>query len=401
MNFVFYILFYINYCNCDTIEDDIKSQIGYSEISLIHDLIDKDNDGNMDPDESKTFINDEYQMNKELQYKTLMKNPDEYSGFLHKYDYYITKNEFWQYWFNNTAYRWTNDDIIVWLVDIVKLGDYTNIFIENNITGALIPKLAVNKTFIIKELGINDINHVKRIKIVSLGTILFEDHKKNNNIYTYILITCLLVCICLCSILYLRYYNSKQHLKLLFDKLTELKRSESELKILQQQLEIVESEKEFAIKQGIKSQINLLKQNSDSKSETQEIKKIELQIYLQICHEVEQNMINQIKDKLTKKLQNTKRECEKYKRRNNSFLKGWRLLHGSQINDTFESLTKIKKMFNQHKIMIAENAIRWSRIEDLCGYQIVQNEGIDYLKNYYNNNFVHSSGRKMFVIGQD
>ncbi|OQR72967.1 stromal interaction molecule-like, partial [Tropilaelaps mercedesae] len=106
----------------------------------------------------------------------------------------------------------------------------------------------------------------------------------------------------------------------------------------------------------------------------------QLQHWLQLTHEIE------LKNYLTKKaaaenqLRKAKEECEKLRRKGQSFMGPFRLTHGGSIDDIDTTILKAKQALSEVTHDLTERLHRWRQIEMLCGFNIVSNRGLVQLE---------------------
>lgn len=68
-------------------------------------------------------------------------------------------------------------------------------------------------------------------------------------------------------------------------------------------------------------------------------------------------------------------QCEKLKRKRSSFLGSFRVAHGSSIDDVDNRIMQAKSALTEITANLKERLSRWQQIEQLCGFQVVQNPG--------------------------
>ena len=109
-------------------------------------------------------------MKEELQYK----NGFERQTKLHASDSLITVDELWKSWKYSEVYNWTTDEVVVWIVEHVKLPQYADNFRRNQIDGQFLPRFAVNENnYYSVVMQIKDSRHKNRIMLKSTDLVLF------------------------------------------------------------------------------------------------------------------------------------------------------------------------------------------------------------------------------------
>lgn len=104
---------------------------GFEAIKRIHQRLDDDADGDVDITESDDFLRDE------LQYE----NAGERHRNFHGNDKHISVDELWRQWLVSEVHNWTVDETCEWLASSLELPEYINIFQQNQINGASLPRL--------------------------------------------------------------------------------------------------------------------------------------------------------------------------------------------------------------------------------------------------------------------
>ncbi|CAH8515481.1 unnamed protein product [Schistosoma turkestanicum] len=138
--------------------------LSYEAIEDLHRNLDGDKNGEVDYSETEKFLRKEFNSG-EAAKKSRILNSD---------DPLISLTDLWQMWRNNPAFNWTVKDTIQWLVNLVDLPQYADLFRQHNLDGRSLPRLALqNMSYLTDVLGIQNPIHKKKLMLRALDVILF------------------------------------------------------------------------------------------------------------------------------------------------------------------------------------------------------------------------------------
>ncbi|MFH4983626.1 hypothetical protein AB6A40_010335 [Gnathostoma spinigerum] len=117
-----------------TAEDEkLRDPEGYAAIKELHRLMDDDESGSIDPEESSDFLKEDMKIGGSDRLKRE-------KAFHHNNDNSITVDDLWEAWFGASERMWTVDEVINWLENTVKLPQYSSKFSEARVDGKTLPR---------------------------------------------------------------------------------------------------------------------------------------------------------------------------------------------------------------------------------------------------------------------
>lgn len=121
-----------------------------------------------------------------------------------------------------------------------------------------------------------------------------------------------------------------------------------------------------------------------------------LQTWLQLTYELESKS-HQTKRRLAEKQLLAAREaCEKLKRKRTSLVGAFVSTHGKSIDDVDRSIVEARTSLSEVTNELQERMHRWKQIEQILGFNIVNNNGIAHLETIlYARNNGSTMGSKM------
>ncbi|KAL3222055.1 hypothetical protein MRX96_050117, partial [Rhipicephalus microplus] len=387
----------------------------------------------------------------ELQYE----NGYERQKKFHGNDKYISIEELWQSWQVSEVHNWTVEETIEWLVSCVELPQYAKTFEENAVDGSTLPRMAVaNNNYLSSVLGIKDVIHKQKLTLKAMDVVLFGPPKHHNYIKDVLLVLSLVIAIGGCWFAYVQHNYSQLHLKKMMKDMDSLQRAEEQLSELQRELDKAKMEQETAViqKQRLEDEILAAKQERElwSSADPDQTRSIveclqdevrtlrdqlstaqtalnsavrsggtgtwipppSLQHWLQLTHELESRHYNAKKAAAEKQLLAAKEGCEKLRKKRGSFMGSFRIAHGSSIDDIDNRILQAKAALSEVTKDLQERLHRWKQIERLCGFSIVNNQGLGPLENILRGSFLngtaasslphsYSIGKKMSRSGSE
>lgn len=387
--------------------------LGYEAIRALHQQLDDDDNGSVDIAETDEFLRDE------LQYE----NGYERQKKFHGNDKYISLEELWQSWQVSEVHNWTVEETIEWLVSCVELPQYSKTFEENAVDGSTLPRMAVaNNNYLSSVLGIKDVIHKQKLTLKAMDVVLFGPPKHHNYVKDVLLVLSLVIAIGGCWFAYVQHNYSQRHLKKMMKDMDSLQRAEEQLSELQRELDKAKMEQETAVilKQRLEDEILAAKQEREfwSSADPEQTRTIveclqeevrtlreqlataqaalssamrsgstgawmpppSLQHWLQLTHELELRHYNAKKTAAEKQLLAAKEGCEKLRKKRGSFMGSFRIAHGSSIDDIDNRILQAKAALSEVTKDLQERLQRWKQIERLCGFSIVNNQGLGSLE---------------------
>lgn len=400
--------------------------LGYEAIQALHQQLDDDDNGSVDIAETDEFLRDE------LQYE----NGYERQKKFHGNDKYISLEELWQSWQVSEVHNWTVEETIEWLVSCVELPQYAKAFEENAVDGSSLPRMAVaNNNFLSSVLGIKDVIHKQKLTLKAMDVVLFGPPKHHNYVKDVLLVLSLVIAIGGCWFAYVQHNYSQLHLKKMMKDMDSLQRAEEQLSDLQKELDKAKMEQETAVilKQRLEDEILAAKQERElwSSADPEQTRSVverlqeevrvlreqlataqaalgsamrsgggggaswlpppSLQHWLQLTHELELRHYNSKKAAAEKQLMAAKEGCEKLRKKRGSFMGSFRIAHGSSIDDIDSRILQAKAALSEVTKDLQERLQRWKQIERLCGFSIVNNQGLGSLEAMLRGSFLNGS----------
>ncbi|XP_011632246.1 stromal interaction molecule homolog [Pogonomyrmex barbatus] len=394
----------------DTCNDDLAcitmashDRLGLEAIKSLHSQLDDDANGNVDLSESDDFLREE------LQYEAGYERRQR--AFHHNDDMHISVRELWEAWLRSEVHNWTIEQTSEWLTSNVELPQYVPTFIQHRVTGATLPRLAVNNMhYLSNVLGIKDPIHKQKIALKAMDVVLFGPPKDTgHNIKDLVLVTLLFGALIGCWYVYQQKKNSQKHLHRMMKDMESLHNAELALENLQKELERARMEQESATteKQNLEKRLqdeSLGLHTSYSDLEVSQLKaeiemlKLELQRaegeledrcwsppaglqhWLQLTHEIENKAYTNKKIAAEKQLQQAREACEKLRKKRSSLVGAFVSTHGKSIDEVDKSIVEARTALNEVTNELKERVHRWKQIELLCGFNIINNNGLNYLE---------------------
>ncbi|XP_053994964.1 stromal interaction molecule homolog isoform X2 [Hylaeus volcanicus] len=387
----------------DGLAQAVAHDAGLEAIKSLHSQLDDDANGNVDLSESDDFLREE------LQYEAGYERRQR--AFHHNDDMHISVRELWEAWLRSEVHNWTIEQTSEWLTSNVELPQYVPTFIQHRVTGATLPRLAVNNMhYLSNVLGIKDPIHKQKIALKAMDVVLFGPPKDTgHSIKDLILITLLFGALIGCWYAYQQKKNSQKHLHRMMKDMESLQKAELALEDLQKELERARLEQESATteKQNLEKRLqdeSMGLHASYSDLEVSQLKaeiemlKLELQRaegeledrcwspppglqhWLQLTHEIENKAYTKKKISAEKQLQQAREACEKLRKKRSSLVGAFVSTHGKSIDEVDKSIVEARTALNEVTVELQERVHRWKQIELLCGFNIINNNGLSYLE---------------------
>ncbi|EEB09960.1 conserved hypothetical protein [Pediculus humanus corporis] len=397
-----------------------QDRLALDAIKSLHRQLDDDADGNVDFSESDEFLREDlkYQDGYQRRQQAFHRNDDKH----------ISVKELWDAWLRSDVHNWTVEQTVEWLATSVELPQYATTFVENRVTGATLPRLAVgNSQYLSSVLGIKDPIHKQKIALKAMDVVLFGPPKDYYHpTKDIVLVTLLLGALVGCWWAYRQNKLSRHHLRRMMKDMESLHKAELALEDLQRELEHTKKERQNVTTEKLNLERKLLEQEGDGermkttysdlevtqlKQEVEmlrsELQRAEgelqdrcwappagLQHWLQLTHEIENK--GYIKKRLAaeKKLQLAREACDKLKKKRSSLVGAFVSTHGKSIDDVDRSIVEARTSLNEVTSELQERVYRWKQIELLCGFNIINNSGLPYLESVLYKNAPNGRGPK-------
>ncbi|XP_066596843.1 stromal interaction molecule homolog isoform X2 [Prorops nasuta] len=387
----------------DGLAQAVAHESGLEAIKSLHSQLDDDANGNVDLSESDDFLREE------LQYEAGYERRQR--AFHHNDDMHISVRELWEAWLRSEVHNWTIEQTSEWLSSNVELPQYVPTFIQHRVTGATLPRLAVNNMqYLNNVLGIKDPIHKQKIALKAMDVVLFGPPKDiGHSIKDLILITLLFGALIGCWYAYQQKKNSQKHLFRMMKDMESLHKAELALEDLQKELERARLEQESAAteKQNLEKRLQdestglhtsysdlvVTQLNAEIERLKLELQRAEgeledrcwsppvgLQHWLQLTHEIENKAYTKKKMSAEKQLQQAREACEKLRKKRSSLVGAFVSTHGKSIDEVDKSIVEARTALNEVTAELQERVHRWKQIELLCGFNIINNNGLNYLE---------------------
>ncbi|EDV40837.2 LOW QUALITY PROTEIN: uncharacterized protein Dana_GF10709 [Drosophila ananassae] len=405
-------------CNADDLDcyhGNVQDRFGLEAIASLHRQLDDDDNGNIDLSESDDFLREElkYDSGYEKRQKAFHFNDD----------MHISVKELWEAWLRSEVHNWTIEQTTDWLEQSVQLPQYVDLFKLHKVTGAALPRLAVNNLqYLSHVLGIKDPIHKQKISLKAMDVVLFGPPRETGTHWKdYILVTLLLSAIIGCWYAYQQNKDAKRHLRRMAQDMEGLQRAEQSLQEMHKELERARMEQESVTTEKLDLERRLKEAPSLSPSssdlEVQLLKKEietlrnelsraefeladncwapppQLQSWLQYTYELENKNHQKKRASAEKQLQSAREACEKLRKKRSSLVGAFVSTHGKSIDDVDRSIVEARNALGEVTNELQERLHRWKQIETCLGLNIVNNNGLPFLENvlYSRNGGLQSS----------
>ena len=137
----------------------VEDQPGLQAIKALHQQLDDDQDGTIEPSETGDFIKADLKFEGDRRREKLFHNKDAE----------ITVADLWVTWVKSEVYNWTVDQTVDWLKFNIDLPQYAPHFINNKVDGTKLPLAASDPSFLSKKLGITNPIHKSKISLKAMA----------------------------------------------------------------------------------------------------------------------------------------------------------------------------------------------------------------------------------------
>ncbi|KAF7212989.1 stromal interaction molecule 2 [Nothobranchius furzeri] len=375
----------------------------------IHQMMDDDQDGGIEVEESMEFIIEDMKQQQQTQKHSK----------LHREDQHITVEELWRGWKSSEVHNWTQDEVLQWLKEFVELPQYERNFKDFKANGNTLPRIAANEpSFLSGQLKILDQRDKQKLNIKALDVVLFgaPTRPPHNYMKDFLLIVSVVMGVGGCWFAQAQSKASKVHIAKMMKDLESLQRAEQSLTDLQEQLELAQEEKRnvaeekqnleekmrdeimgaqeeahrlHELRQGAVSELSRLRYAEEELEQVRgALKQAEkemlaswtvsgaLQQWLQLTHEIEVQYYNVKKHGAELQLNIAKEEAEKIKKKRSSVLGTLHVAHSSSLDQVDHKIMEAKNALSEVTACLRERLHRWQQIELLCGFPLLRNPGL-------------------------
>ncbi|XP_063412999.1 stromal interaction molecule 1-like isoform X3 [Mytilus trossulus] len=388
-------------------------KLSLEAINELHHMIDDDQDGNVNQQESKGFLKEE------LQYT----GGSERVAIFHNNDSLISVDDLWKAWMKSDVYNWTVDDVVHWLESHVHLPQYSATFRAHNVIGRSMPRLAITKgTNTLKtELGIKNGIHRQKISVQAMDLVLFGPPKDGHNVLKDIaLILSTFFVVGVSWFAYSQNKRSKCQLERMLREMENLQRADDELKDVQNKLTEAEELQLTVVKEKTKLEMKYQDEIEMAKKEAERLKiaregSIEeisrlklaeeelvqvrgalkraekelersqwvtpgaLRNWLQLTYEIELDYFNRKKLAADIQFKRAREECEKMSKKRVGIWGSLRVATSSSMDEMDHQIEEARSALEEVKHCLDERLQRWHNIEQICGFPVCTNPGKEKL----------------------
>uniref|UniRef100_A0A3P9P035 Stromal interaction molecule 2 n=1 Tax=Poecilia reticulata TaxID=8081 RepID=A0A3P9P035_POERE len=387
---------------------DESDRFSLEALRSIHQMMDDDQDGGIEVEESMEFIIEDMKQQQTHKHSKL-----------HREDQHITVEELWRGWKSSEVHNWTLDNVLRWLKDFVELPQYERNFKDFRVNGNTLPRIAANEpSFLSSQLKVLDQRDKQKLNIKALDVVLFGPPTRppHNYMKDLLLIVSVVMGVGGCWFAQAQNKASKVHVAKMMKDLESLQRAEQSLMDLQEQLERAQEEKRnvavekqyleekmrdeiigaqeeahrlHELRQGAVSELSRLRYAEEELEQVRgALKQAEkemiaswtvsgaLQQWLQLTHEVEVQYYNVKKHSAELQLAAAKEEAERIKKKRSSVLGTLHMAHSSSLDQVDHKIMEAKHALSEVTACLRERLHRWQQIEFLCGFPIMRNPGL-------------------------
>jgi len=369
--------------------DKVGDRTGLQAIKLLHQQLDDDKDGTIEPFETGDFIKADLKFEGDKRRENI---------FHHK-DSEITVTDLWLTWSHSQVYNWTVQQTVDWLSNNLDLPQYGTKFQDEKINGSMLPLLATSETsFLTKRLGITNPIHKSKITLKAMDVVLFGPPKEPNNLLKDMLVAMLLIALIgALTWAYQQKKRSEQELSKMIKDMESLTKAEQMLQEMQTRVDKAEhSQKEHEYNHitqangpsaGGDEEMGRLREEVEILRGELHRAEVELedrcwvaptilQHWLQLTYELECKFFNEKRRSAELQMEIAKDACEKLKRKRSSIVGAFVSTHGRSIDDVDKSILEAKTALLELTHDLTERSRRWRQIEMLTGVSIISNPGL-------------------------
>ncbi|MCP9259472.1 Stromal interaction molecule 1 [Dirofilaria immitis] len=292
-------------------------------------------------------------------------------AFHHNHDELITVDDLWEAWFASEERSWTTADMVNWLENIVRLPQYTTIFIEMEIDGRALPRMAVaNSTYLLSNLGIKNSVHKQKLRLKALDIVLFGFSSQHcfinpSNCTIY-------------GAFVLKMQRTRSHMQMeqLTAKLSQLRAMQSHFEDIQQKFVEEQKRRQSNRDAPENEQVETLKSQlmeAERLLESSGSAPLALQPLLRRTCELEVSYVGQQRMECIAEMREAIEHIDKLRKKQSGIVSSIKLATGaSSGTDHIDSrIFTLKARMEKISLAMSECHQRWTEIESLCGFPLV------------------------------
>lgn len=360
----------------------VEDRPGLEAIKALHQQLDDDQDGTIEPSETGDFIKADLKFEGDRRREKVF----------HDKDAEITVADLWVTWAKSEVYNWTVDQTVDWLKHSIDLPQYTQHFIDNKVDGTKLPLAASDPSYLSKKIGITNPIHKSKISLKAMDVVLFGPPKEPTNWLKDIILTVLLVALVSALIwAYNQKKRSEEHLAKMMKDMESLTNAERILQDMQSNMgNGGEGQFSAHLDQAggggeqemgrLREEVEILRGELHRAEVELEDKcwvaPTVLQHWLQLTYELESQVYNDKRRTAETQMEIAKDAYEKLKRNRSSLVGAFVSTHGRSIEDLDKSILDAKTSLLEVTQDLTERSRRWRQIETLSGVSIVNNPGL-------------------------
>lgn len=362
----------------------VEDSTGLQAIRALHQQLDDDKDGTIEPSETGDFIKADLKFEGDGRREKLFHNKDAE----------ITVADLWYTWVNSEVYNWTVDQTVDWLSNNIDLPQYAEVFVSQQVDGTKLPLAASDPSFLSKKLGITNPIHKSKISLKAMDVVLFGPPKEPTNWLKDLILSALLIA--LISALFWAYNQKKRsekHLAKMIKDMESLTKAEEMLHDMQIKMgKNDDGQYPHVEHAGVgEDEVDRLREEVEILRGELHRAEVELedkcwvapailQHWLQLTYEMECKVYNEKRRVAESQMEVAKDACEKLKRKRSSLVGAFVSTHGRSIDDVDKSILEAKAALLELTQDLTERSRRWRQIEILTGVSIVSNPGLATLQ---------------------
>jgi stromal interaction molecule 1 len=355
-------------------EEKLRDPEGFAAIKELHRLMDDDQSGSIDRFESADFLTEDLKV-------AGSDRARRERAFHHNNDESITVDDLWEAWFQSEERDWTEEQVVDWLTNAVKLPQYTANFLAARTTGIALPRMAVqNSSYISHVLGVRNFVHRQKMQLKALDVVLFGFHDSNSRIKDIALASLAVVLVSVLVLFTTHKNRSKRKMEELATRLSELSTMENDFAGAQKRYEEEQAKRQSV---GESEHIQALKHQLMEAERRLEMNGFDslpfaLQPLLRRTYELESTYINQQKLECLSEMREAKEFVDKMRRKQTSIMNSLKLATGATSGtDAVDSkVFALKTRMERIKLTMDECQQRWMDVEALCGFSITGPFGV-------------------------
>ncbi|VDP12101.1 unnamed protein product, partial [Onchocerca flexuosa] len=352
-------------------DEKLRDPEGYEAIAQLHHQMDDDQSGSIDRFESTDFLKEDMQLGGS-------DRAQRERAFHHNHDELITVDDLWEAWFASEERSWTTVDMVNWLENTVRLPQYATIFIEMEIDGRALPRMAVaNSTYLLSDLGIKNSVHKQKLRLKALDVVLFGFSGGNASWLKDIVLSILvIVLVTVLFVLKMQRTRSRMQMEQLTSKLSQLRSMQNNFEDIQRKFEEEQKRRQSTRGALENEQVETLKSQlmeAERLLENSGSAPLALQPLLRRTCELEVSYVGQQRMECIAEMREAIEHIDKLRKKQSSIVSSIKLATGaSSGTDHIDSrIFALKARMEKISLAMSECHQRWTEIESLCGFPLV------------------------------